>query len=239
MLAEALADAEAYADEPAIVLARTGWHPGVAGIVAAKLVDRHHKPTCVIAVDAQGEGRGSLRTPPGFNLYAALRACQEHVIRYGGHAQAAGVTVAADRVPALRAAFAAQAARGPDAAAPPVAVDAVLALGEVSPELAVELAQLSPFGVGNEAPVIAASGARVRASRRVGDDGSHLKLTLECHATATMYGAIAFRMGASDPGVGATIDVAFRPEMSEWRGERRLELNVCALRPSEPSQAMM
>jgi hypothetical protein len=72
----------------------------------------------------------------------------------------------------------------------------------------------------------------VRASRRVGDDGSHLKLTLECERHATAHSAIAFRLGDSDPGVGATIDVAFRPELSEWRGERRLELNVCALRPS-------
>jgi single-stranded-DNA-specific exonuclease len=232
MLEEALADAVASAAEPALVVARAGWHAGVAGIVAAKLVDRFHKPTAVIALDGRGEGRGSLRTPAGFDLVAALTACREHLIRYGGHAQAAGLTVAADRVAPLRAAFAAQAARGAGPA-PPVAVDALLALGDVSPELALELAQLQPFGVGNEAPVLAAAGARVRASRRVGDEGSHLKLTLECQRHATTCAAIAFRMGDRDPGVGATIDVAFRPEISEWRGERRLELNVCALRPSQ------
>jgi single-stranded-DNA-specific exonuclease len=113
-----------------------------------------------------------------------------------------------------------------------MSVDALVPLGEVSPQLAAELAALAPFGPGNEAPVIAASGARVRASRRVGDDGAHLKLTLECERHATAHSAIAFRMGDRDPGVGATIDVAFRPEISEWRGERRLELHVRDLRPA-------
>jgi len=233
MYVEALADAEdaAQRNDAAIVVARSGWHAGVAGIVAAKIVDRFHKPAAVIAIDAEGEGRGSLRTPPGFDLFRALVACGEHLVRYGGHAQAAGLTVLADRIPALRAAFALQAAHRP-AVAPPVAVDAMIALGDVSAQLAVELAQLQPFGVGNAAPIIAASGARVRASRRVGDDGTHLKLTLECERHATFHGAIAFRMGDRDPGVGATVDVAFRPELSEWRGEQRLELNVCDLRPA-------
>jgi single-stranded-DNA-specific exonuclease len=162
-------------------------------------------------------------------------------VRYGGHAAAAGLTVAADRVPALRAAFAAEAARGTGRPGP-IAVDAVVALGDVSPQLAAELARLSPFGVGNEAPVIAAAGARVRASRRVGaggDGGAHLKLVLECERHATAHSAIAFRMGDRDPGVGARIDVAFRPELNEWRGEQRLELHVCDLRPARGSEGMI
>src|SRR5215470_2058629 len=231
MFTEALAEAEAQGDASAIVVARPGWHAGVAGIVAAKIVDRYRRPAAVIAVDAAGEGRGSLRTPPGFDLFRALTACSGHLVRYGGHAQAAGLTVVADKIPALRTAFASEAARR-SAVAPPVAVDAVVPLGEVSAQLAVELAQLSPFGVGNEAPIFAAAGARVRASRRVGDEGTHLKLTLECERHATVHGAIAFRMGDRDPGVGAAVDVAFRPELSEWQGATRLELHVCDLRPA-------
>jgi single-stranded-DNA-specific exonuclease len=233
MLAEALLDAEELAADAGLVVARSGWHAGVAGIVAAKLVDRFGKPAAVIALDeARGEGRGSLRTTAGFNLYRALEACREHLIRYGGHAQAAGLTVAAAQLPALRRAFAAQAElaardRGP---APGVTFDAMVPLGEASAQLAVELAAMGPFGIGNEAPVIAAPRARVRASRRVGDDGSHLKLTLECERHATAHSAIAFRMGARDPGVGATVDVAYRPAINEWRGERRLEFTVSALR---------
>ena len=232
MFTEALADAEVHKNDAAILVARPGWHAGVAGIVAAKIVDRFGKPAAVIAIDDKGEGRGSLRTPPGFDLYRALHACGEHLVRYGGHAQAAGLTVTHDKIPALRAAFAAQATTR-HSALPPVAVDAVVPLGEVSAQLAVELARLSPFGVGNAAPVIVASGARVRASRRVGEDGAHLKLTLECERNASVHGAIAFRMGERDPGVGATVDVAFRPELSEWRGEKRLELHVCDFREAE------
>jgi single-stranded-DNA-specific exonuclease len=239
MAAEAIADAGALADDAGLVVARAGWHPGVAGIVAAKLVERFGKPAAVIALDdATGQGRGSLRTVPGFDVYRALCACRDHLVRFGGHAQAAGITVDAARVDALRRAFAAQAAAG-GAAVPSMAVDAVVHLGEVSPQLATELAALSPFGPGNEAPIIAASNARVRASRRVGDDGSHLKLTLECERHATAHSAIAFRLGEHDPGVGASIDVAFRPAISEWRGERRLELTVCALRPASGSSGII
>jgi single-stranded-DNA-specific exonuclease len=239
MLAEALLDAEELAADAGLVVARTGWHAGVAGIVAAKLVDRFGKPAAVIAIDeTTGQGRGSLRTTPGFNLYRALESCREHLVRYGGHAQAAGLTVATAQLPALRRAFAAQAAR--DRGAPPaVSVDAVVPLGEASAQLAVELAALGPFGVGNEAPLVAAAGARVRASRRVGDDGSHLKLTLECERHATAHSAIAFRMGERDPGVGATVDVAYRPKLDEWRGERRLELTVSALRPHAGSSGIL
>jgi single-stranded-DNA-specific exonuclease len=235
MLAEALLDAEELAADAGLVVARSGWHAGVAGIVAAKLVDRFGKPAAVIALDDErGQGRGSLRTTPGFNLYRALEACRDHLIRYGGHAQAAGLTVAAAQLPALRRAFAAQAELAARDRAPAgVTFDAMVPLGEVSAQLAVELAAMGPFGVGNEAPLIAAPGARVRASRRVGGDGSHLKLTLECERHATAHSAIAFRMGERDPGVGATVDVAYRPALSEWRGERRLELTVSALRVAQ------
>ncbi len=229
MLAEALDDALAGDDLPAVVVARTGWHPGVAGIVAAKLVERFGKPAVVIAVDERaGEGRGSVRSVPGVDAFRALDACRDLLVRYGGHAQAAGLTVVPGQIDSLRTAFAAQAAgeRSPQM----VNVDAMISLGDVDDKLADELRSLAPFGMSNQAPIIAAPRARVTASRRVGEDGSHLKLTLECERDATSHSAIAFRMGERDPGVGATVDVAFRPEMSTFRGTRRLELNVCALR---------
>jgi single-stranded-DNA-specific exonuclease len=233
MTAEALEDAQAQAGaSAAIVVARPGWHPGVAGIVAAKLVEKFRRPAAVIAIDPhKGEGRGSLRSVSGFDLYRALTACREDLVRYGGHAQAAGVTVAADRVDALREGLARLAAAG--AGAPPeVALDALVPLGEVDQRLAKEMHTLAPFGLGNDAPVMAARQAVVRHSRRVGEDGSHLKLTLECGRHATSHSAIAFRMGELDPGVGATVDVAFRPEINVWQGEERLELRIAHLRPT-------
>lgn len=230
MVVEALEEAELVADHAAIVVARAGWHPGVVGIVAAKLVDRYGKAAVVIALDpVTGEGRGSVRSVPGVDAYRALHACRDHVIRYGGHAAAAGLTVAASEIPRVRELFAAEAARAVRPARA-VEVDAAISLGDVDDKLAREVCSLAPFGQGNAAPVIVAPRARVTASRRVGDDGSHLKLTLQCGSYATTHSAIAFRMGERDPGVGATVDVAFRPEISLFRGMRRLELNVCAMR---------
>jgi single-stranded-DNA-specific exonuclease len=226
MIEEALADA-ADLDDAAIVVARAGWHPGVAGIVAAKLVDRFGRPAAVIAIDAaSGEGRGSVRSVGGFDLVAALASCREHLIRFGGHAAAAGLTVAQDQIEPLRHRFAAEAARAGVAPPAPLEVDAVVPLGDVDPSLAAELARLAPFGMGNDEPLVAAPETRVRQTRRVGEDGSHLRLTLECSRYATSHQAIAFRMGERDPGVGATLDIAYCPALSQWRGQTRLELKV-------------
>jgi single-stranded-DNA-specific exonuclease len=225
MLTEALADAEAQAKEAAIVVARAGWHHGVAGIVAAKLVDRHHVPAIVIALDETGQGRGSVRTAGGVDVYRALAECKEHLVRFGGHAAAAGVTTAPDQVETFRRAFAAATARHLPAGKPPLLVDATVELSDVDARLAQEVGALAPFGAGNPSPLLVTRGARVASTRRVGEDGAHLKLTL-----AGGHAAIAFRMGDRDPGPGAEVDVAFFPGISEWNGERRLELRVHALR---------
>lgn len=230
---EALEDAVPHADEAAIVVAREGWHAGVVGIVAAKLVERYARPAAVIALDpATGEGRGSVRSAGGVDVVRALARCRDQLVRYGGHAAAAGLTVAAPRVEELRREFAravADAASAVADAARGLDVDAELELGQIDDRLADEFHQLAPYGPGNERPVMAARGARVRSSRRVGD-GSHLKLLLECTRTSTAHPAIAFRLADRDPGVGATVDVAFCPEVSQWRGECRVELKVHDLR---------
>jgi len=234
VVAEALADAELQAHRAAILVAREGWHPGVVGIVAAKLVEKYGRPVAVVALDAAtGQGRGSVRTSGGVDVYRALAACSAELVRYGGHAAAAGLTVETGRVDALAEQFAAavEAARAGAGSGTPVELDAEVGLGDVDEKLAREIQSLSPFGPGNEAPVIGARRARVRGSRRVGD-GSHLKMQLECATTGRECSAIAFRMGDRDPGVGATIDVVFQPEISHYRGESRVELKVRDLRPS-------
>jgi single-stranded-DNA-specific exonuclease len=235
MADEAIAEAR-DANDAAIVVARAGWHPGVAGIVAAKLVERFGKPAAVIAIDeAMGQGRGSVRTVDGFDLVRALGACREHLIRFGGHAQAAGLTVASDKVALLRRAFAAQAAAGAiDAGPSRVEVDAILDLGDVDEKVAGQFRALAPFGPGNDAPIVAAPDARVTGTRRVGEDGSHLRLTLECSRWATSHSAIAFRMGERDPGAGSTVDLAYCPGISQWRGVSRVELRVTDFWPIPP-----
>jgi single-stranded-DNA-specific exonuclease len=231
---EALADAERQAHRAAILVAREGWHPGVVGIVAAKLVEKYGRPVAVVALDAAtGQGRGSVRTAHGVDVYRALAACSEQLVRYGGHAAAAGMTVENTRIDELAERFAAAVAAARDEAlhAAPLELDAEIGLGDVDEKLAREIASLAPFGPGNAAPAIGARRALVRDSRRVGD-GSHLKMQLECASTGRACSAIAFRMGDRDPGVGATIDVLFQPEISTYRGESRVELKVRDLRPS-------
>jgi single-stranded-DNA-specific exonuclease len=230
IFAEALADAERQKDESAIVVARDGWHAGVVGIVAAKLVDRFRRPAAVIALEG-GQGRGSVRTAGGVDVYRALSACREHLVRYGGHAAAAGLTVDEPRVSDLRREFAAAAAiYGAAPAEHVLELDAIV--GDVTEDLAAELQSMAPFGQGNPAPVVAARGVRVREARRVGGDGAHLKLQLEVGRRP--LGAISFRHAGVDPDIDASVDVAFCPEISQFRGVKRVELKVHALKPHEP-----
>jgi single-stranded-DNA-specific exonuclease len=210
---------------PALVVAGSGWPSGVVGIVAARLVDMYRRPAFVIAIDAAtGIGRGSARAVAGVNLYRALERSAPHLMRYGGHAAAAGLTVAADRVPALREALCAAVVEQAAAAPEERRADAEVELGEVDERLADELASLAPFGKGNEQPVLVGRGLRVRDSRRVGD-GTHLKLVLE-GASGAVRGGIAFGLGDRDPGPGAAIDCAFCAGISTWGGGRSVELQI-------------
>lgn len=232
-MAEALAALGVGDPGPAVVVAGTGWPSGVVGIVAAKLVDIYRRPTFVVAIDPEtGVGRGSARSPGdggSCNLYRALERAAPHLVRFGGHAGAAGLTVAAERIGGLREALgeavaAEQAAEQADAAAGGRAADAEVQLGEVDERLADELDQLAPFGKGNEQPVLVGRRLRVRDSRRVGD-GSHLRLVLEGEGGAVRSG-IAFGLGDSDPGTGGAIDCAFSAGINTWQGGRSVELYI-------------
>jgi single-stranded-DNA-specific exonuclease len=232
VLQEATAMVEAGELGAAIVVAGVGWPCGLVGIVAAKLAERYRRTTFVIAVDPDtGEGRGSARAVRGVNLYDALHECRDHLIRYGGHAAAAGLTVRRDQLDPLRVglelAVARQLAGNADSEAPAYSVDAVVSLADVDDRLAVELASMAPFGKGNEQPLLGCRGLTVVESRVVGCDGGHLKLRLSDDAGRSIDG-IAFGQAAADPGSGAVIDVVFTPEVSKWQGCRRVEMIVRA-----------
>jgi len=219
----AVAAAAAYADAPALVLGAEGWHQGVVGIVAAKLVDKYRKPTVVVGFNA-GQGRGSARTVGGFDLVQGLSRCREHLTGFGGHPMAAGVTVAEADLAGFRAAFVAAAAEhfASGAAEGPVEVDAVASLADLDMTQAEELARLAPFGTDNSEPLFAVPGVTVRSTRVVG--ASHLQLTL-VHGAA-VSDAIAFGMGDKDPGPGARLDVIGSAEVDEFRGKRKIRLRL-------------
>lgn len=220
---EAVVAAEQQRDEPALVIGAEGWHQGVVGIVAAKLVDKFRKPAIVIGF-SDGQGRGSARTVNGFDLYRALCDCREHLSVFGGHSMAAGVSLSVQTLPAFRTAFVELARRhfATTQAQPPVEVDAVATLAEIDMTLAQELERLAPFGNANSEPLIAIPGVVARSTRVVGT--SHLQLTL-AHGSS-LGDAIAFGMGDKNPGPGARLDVVGIAEVDEFRGQRKIRLRL-------------
>jgi len=226
---QCLAACEPFQSEPALVVGGEGWHQGVVGIVAARLVDRFARPAIVVGFD-NGQGRGSARTVAGFNLYEALSACAAHLTRYGGHAAAAGLSIAADRMDAFRRDFAAEAGRRlsagssarAGAAATPLLVDAVVELADLDVRGAEDLARLAPFGAANAEPLLALAGVTAQATRLVGQ--GHLQLTL-AHRGAS-GDVIAFGMADRDPGGGASVDLLASAELDTFRGNRRARIKV-------------
>jgi single-stranded-DNA-specific exonuclease len=220
---EAVAAAEKDAALPALVLGMEGWHQGVVGVVAAKLVEKYHKPAVVIGFDA-GQGRGSARTLGGFDLYQGLARCQEHLSVYGGHSVAAGVSLPLANLAGFRQAFLSVAqehfASAPSAAS--FEVDAVARLSDLDMVQVEELSRLAPFGSANGEPLVAVPGVVVRSTRVVG--GSHLQLTLA--DGAEVGEAIAFGMADKDPGKGARLDVIGTAELDEYRGRRKIRLRL-------------
>jgi len=229
---EQLADTFDPERDHGVVLAGEGWHPGVIGIVAARITERIHRPAILIALDG-GKGTGSARSIPGFHLVEAVAACAEHLDRYGGHAMAAGMGVRTERVPLFREAFAREAARRLAGAPlhPTLRVDAELGLAEITADLARYLPYLGPFGTGNPTPVFLARGLEIVASPRLLRDG-HVKFQLG--SGAHTIDAIGFRMAERIPprilaGEGP-VDAVFEVSENEWQGRRTAQLVLRDLR---------
>lgn len=215
-----------------VVLAADGWHPGVIGIVASRVVEAIHRPTVLIALDG-ARGRGSARSIPGFHLYDALAACRTHMGRFGGHSQAAGMDVARDAVPGLREAFNAEARRRllPEDLHPVLRVDLELDLADVDLGLVHWLEYLGPHGIGNPRPVFLARNVRMERARALKD--AHLKVSLRAGATA--LDGIGFNLAGAHPpqGLGSrAYDVLLRLERNEWRGVVRPQAHILDLRPA-------
>ncbi|HEX5139152.1 MAG TPA: single-stranded-DNA-specific exonuclease RecJ [Planctomycetota bacterium] len=172
--AMALAERAMAADPPALVLAREGWHPGVIGIVAARVAETFDRPAALVAIE-NGQGRGSARSFGTVRLHEALERCDAHLLSHGGHAKAAGFTLRAECLDAFREAFLLAVAAQGAAAAGPKPVDAELPIDAITGPLAAELALLEPLGAGNEDPVFCAFDVRAAGEpRRLGPTESQL-----------------------------------------------------------------
>jgi single-stranded-DNA-specific exonuclease len=221
-------------EAPGLVLAGQDWHPGVVGIVASRLVERHHRPVVVVSLDGEGGGRGSGRSIPGFDLLAALEACAEHLEGFGGHRAAAGLTLRAEQLDAFREAFAAHAIAtlGPEELRRTERIDAVVGGVGLGLDLAEELGRLAPFGMGNPGVRLMVPSARVSDVRTMGE-GKHARFSLHSGA----HRALGVAFGRSSLGVDEEdeVDASVRLEVNHWNGAVEPRVVLRELYPLEAS----
>jgi single-stranded-DNA-specific exonuclease len=219
----------------AIVVAGEGWHPGVVGIVASRLVERHRRPCVVIALEG-GSGRGSGRSIGPYDLHAGLVAASGHLTRFGGHRMAAGLEIDAAAVSAFRATLAAHAAErlSPEDMRRVQRVDAVVPGGALRLELAEELEHAGPFGQGNPAPVLMVPGARVEHVTAMGEEGAHARFSLRSGGARAR--GVAFRTSQRSLAAAgaAPHDVAVSLERNRWNGAVEARVVLRSLSETRP-----
>ena len=213
-------------EAPCIVEAGEAWHAGVIGIVASRIVERYHRPTLILSLDPkQGTATGSGRTIHGFHLLEGLESVSDLFERFGGHRQAAGCTLAIERIPELRRRLSEHARRviQPEDFVPTLDVDSVISFQEITDETMGQMTRLAPHGVGNPTPVFSASGARLLGRPRLVKE-KHLKLTLEQEGVSRA--AIGWRMGDRIDGLepSQALDTAFSIERDYYWGGWQLVL---------------
>jgi len=220
------------AEEPALVLAERGWHQGVVGIVAGRLADKYHRPVVLISWDPMGikPGVGSARSVPGFDLHAALGACSDYLLAYGGHAAAAGLSIEEDNLESFRAAFCetAEAAIRTEDRVAELRIDAEAPLSAFTLKTVRQIERLAPFGQDNARPLLCASGATVaEPPRTIGTGDRHLALKLEQDGVTLRTVAFGGGDWAEDlADLDGPIDVAFRPVINQFRGRQNVELHL-------------
>ena len=207
-----------YRDAPALVIAGEGWHAGVVGIVASKLVERHYRPVVLVSLDAEGAGRGSGRSIPGFDLLGALRECDSRLVRYGGHRAAAGLEIEPGGLDEFRHAFVERAREtlAPEDLVRTEAVDAVVGGGRLGARVAEELERLGPFGMGNPGIRLLVPAAQLRDVRPMGEEGRHARFAIHSGGASAL--GVAFGSGTSLGVNGEPADVSVGLELNEWNG---------------------
>lgn len=208
-----------------IVIAGEGWHHGVIGIVASRICERFYKP-CILISYENGVGKGSGRSIPGFNLFEALTAAQEHLTNFGGHAAAAGLGINMDEIDAFTAAINKYAAGvlTPEDMIQKVNIDCRVRPETVTLDCAHMIERLEPFGMDNEKPVFSLVGVMLAAVDTVGADGRHLRMKIMLGGRAV--GAIGFGMGEYSAFFkpGDSVDIAFSMDINIYQGMQNLQL---------------
>jgi len=233
VLEEALSQVDAdplLKERYSIVLGREGWHPGVLGIVASRIVERFHRPTVVIAF-SQGAGKGSARSIRGFHMVEGLRCCADFLEKFGGHEYAGGLSIKQEKFPSFLTRFEeiARNSLAPEDLIPVLEIDAELEFSEIGLSLVRHIETLKPFGIGNPEPLFVTKAVEV-SERRDFSGGSRLRL----RQGGKSLGAVVFRLEKDFPASpGANIDFVYRITENEWNGSSAVELRIidCRLAP--------
>ena len=231
-LAAELADAE-RGDRYILIAAHPNFHEGVVGLAASRLQERYYRPALVATLKEDGTVKGSARSINEFHITEALDQCADLLLRHGGHAVAAGYTVAQENWPTLVARLnhlATQQLAGLDLK-PRLMVDLEVALADLTPRLADQLTYFEPTGYGNRQPVFMSRNVNVLSRKVMGQDGLHLKLIVAQNGSRPIE-VIAFRWGEFVDDIPTRVDLAYTLEINNWQGKQSLQLNLKDLRPA-------
>ena len=215
-----------------IVVSGEGWHPGVIGIVATRLMEKYGRPSIVISTE-NGEGRGSGRAPTSFNLHAALCACAPLLLRFGGHSAAAGLTIEEEKIGAFRKAINDWAAKEYPVPKPlPLKLDAVADIAELTVPTVQELSRLAPFGSGNPVPVFLLQNAAVDGIWPLGSEGRHCRIRLRQGGAACFVSLFGTAPDDLPYRMGTAVDAAVEVSIFQGRGGPMVSCHCCAMRPA-------
>ncbi len=228
----ARAQIAAQVDNPLYIVEGEDFLPGIVGLIAGQITTATYRPTLAIHLEEK-TSRGSARSIPEFHITRALDQVSHHLIRYGGHAAAAGFTVSNDRLNAFKEELIAVARDilGATLPEPSITVDAELDLSTVDWALYEDIQRLSPFGEGNPQPIFLSRNLYVHEGRAVGSEGKHLKLTFV--SGQRHWSGIGFKLGFLASHLPSHVDVVYHLAVNEWNGQRSLQLVVLDIRPAQ------
>jgi single-stranded-DNA-specific exonuclease len=211
----------------AIAIYREGWHHGVVGIVASRLVEKFGRPVFIGELEKEESlVRGSARSVDGVDLYQVLKANEQLLTRWGGHKMAAGFSVEADKADVLCRALVETCNRmtGNKLRTPSLDIDLVAEAGDVSMDLVRELSQVAPFGMGNKKPSLCLTGLTCESSRPLGKEAKHHRIMLRGDSNAEPFECVIWNSYGKAPADGELVDIVFSPEINSFKGRERLQL---------------
>ena len=215
-----------YRDKRVIIVAAENWNTGVIGIVASRLCDRFYKPAIVISIDENGVGKGSGRSIEEINIFDGLTQCSDLLVQFGGHSAAAGISIQKENIPELEQRL--ERYIGDRLPGQPanrrLHIDAKVEPSIITMDLVNQISLMEPFGEGNYEPVFEMDSVEVISAYAIGNEGKHLKM--EIYKDGYTFQCIGFSMGERADEAKSGINIVFRPEINDFRGEKNLQLKL-------------